>query len=236
MNWPRAPFHFQTQRLLHRKARLVLGAVVLAAHLPPIDPAEFSATVRHPYFPLAPGTTWTYLENSGGLTATNIVTVTRDTKLVMGVTCVVVRDTVSLKGRLAEETYNCFAQHKDGSVWHFAAASREISPGGRVSTEGSWEAGVKGAEPGVVMPAEPKPGKPYRQQYARNIAENMAQIVATNETVTVPAGTFTGCVKTKEWSMLEAGTGLKWYAPGVGLVKEIATAGDTVVLISITRE
>jgi hypothetical protein len=154
----------------------------------------------------------------------------------MGVKCVVVRDTVLIRGRVAEETDNWFAQHKDGSVWHFGAAAKQTSPGGRVSTEGSWEAGVKGAEPGMVMPGQPAPGKPYRQQYARNIAEDMGQIMATNETVTVPAGTFKNCVKTREWSMLEAGTELKWHAPGIGVVKEIATAGDSVVLISLTRE
>ena len=75
-----------------------------------------------------------------------------------------------------------------------------------MTTEGSWEAGINGAQPGIVMPGQPSPGPPYRQQYARNVAEDMAQIVATNETVTVSAGTFTGCLKTKEWSMLEAGT------------------------------
>src|SRR4030095_13343701 len=110
------------------------------------------------------------------------------------------------------------------------------SPGGKVSTEGSWEAGVKGAAAGIAMPAHPAPGKPYRQQVAHNAAEDIGQIVATNEPVTVPAGTFTGCVKTKEWSMLEAGTELKWYAKGIGIVKEIATAGDLVVLVSVTHE
>ena len=74
------------------------------------------------------------------------------------------------------------------------------------------------------MPGRPQPGKPYRQEYLYNVAENMAQIVATNETVTVTAGTFTGCVKTREWSMMEAGTELKWYARGVGVVKEVATS------------
>lgn len=215
---------------------VALLVFVLAAYNPQIIPGEFQATVDNPYYPLVPGTTWTYLEKSGGATSTNLITVTHDTKTVMGVTCVVVRDTVTRNGRLAEETFNWFAQHKDGSVWHFGAASRDISPGGRVSTEGSWEAGIKGAQPGIVMPARPAPGKPYQQQFAHNIAEDMAQIVATNETVTVTAGTFNGCVKTKDWSMLEAGTELKWYAKGIGVVKELATKGDSVVLISITHE
>ncbi len=197
---------------------------------------DFQTTVNNPYCPLVPGTTLTYVEKSGGATSTNAVTMTHDTKVIMGITCVVVRDTVMRNGRIAEETFIWFAQDKNGTVWHFGAAAKETSPGGRVSTDGSWEAGVKGAQPGIVMPAHPGPGKPYRQQYARNVAEDMAQIVATNETVTVPAGTFTGCLKTKEWSMLEAGTELKWYAKGVGVVKELATAGDLVVLVSVTHE
>src|SRR4029434_1077261 len=148
---------------------------------------------------------------------------------VMGVTCVVVHETVSRNHRLAEDDYKWVAQHQYGAVWCCGTAAREISPAGKVSTEGSWEAGVKSAQPGVLMPGRPQPGPPYRQEYLYNVAENKAQIVATNETVTVPAGTFAGCLKTKEWSMLEAGTELKWYAKGVGIVKEVATAGDLVV-------
>ena len=163
-------------------------------------------------------------------------TVTHDTKVVAGVTCVVVRDIVLRHGRVAEETFNWFAEDKDGAIWHYGSAAKETSPGGKVSTEGSWEAGINKAEPGVVMPAQAMPGKPFRQALAKNISEDMMQIVATNETVTVPAGTFTGCVKAKEWSLLEAGTELKWYAPGVGIVKEMATSGDSVVLISIQHE
>jgi hypothetical protein len=211
------------------------GAADKSYH-PLIAPADFQATVDNSFYPFVPGTTWKYLEKSGGATSTNTITVTHDTKVIVGVTCVVVHETVARNGRIAEEDYKWLAQHKDGTVWCFGTAAKETSPGGLVSTEGSWEAGVKGAQPGILMPGHPQPGKPYRQEYLYNVAENMAQIVATNETVTVPAGTFTGCVKTKEWSMLEAGTELKWYARGIGIVKEIATAGDLVVLVSVTHE
>ncbi len=203
---------------------------------PQIVPSEFQAKVDNPFYPFVPGTTWVYLEKSGGATSTNTITVTHDTKVIMGVTCVVVHETVARNRRIAEDDYKWVAQHRDGSVWCFGTAAKETSPGGLVSTEGSWEAGVKDAQPGILLPGQPQPGKPYRQEYLYNVAENMAQIVATNETVTVPAGTFTGCVKTKEWSMLEAGTELKWYANDVGVVKEISTAGDQVVLVFITRE
>jgi hypothetical protein len=206
------------------------------AYHPHIDPSNFQAKVNNPYYPLVPGTTLTYVETSGGEKTENKVTVTHDTKVIMGVTCVVVHDTVTKNGRLAEDTYDWLAQDKEGAVWYFGEATREISPGGKVSTEGSWEAGVKGGLPGILMPAHPKPGAPYRQEYGPGTAEDMGQIIALNESVTVPAGTFSDCVKTKEWSLLEGGHENKWYARGVGVVKESATGGDVAVLVSITHE
>ena len=212
-----------------------LGAADKSYH-PQIVPTDFQTTVDNPFCPFIPGMTLKYIEKSGGAVSTNTIMVTHDTKVIVGVTCVVIHETAARNGRIVEDDYKWVAQHKDGTVWCFGTSAREISPGGRVSTEGSWEAGVKDAQPGILMPGDPRPGKPYRQEYVYNIAENRAQIVATNETVTVPAGTFNGCVKTKEWSMLEAGTEIKWYARGIGVVKEIATAGDSVVLMSVTRE
>lgn len=209
--------------------------LVLAVYQPVIVPADFQARVDNPFYPLVPGTTLTYVEKSGGATSTNVITVTHDTKVILGVTCVVVHETVARNGRVAEDDYRWFAQHKGGTVWCFGTAVKETSPAGKVSTDGSWEAGVKGAQPGILMPGQPAPGQPYRQEYLHNVAENMAQIIATNETITVSARTYAGCVKTKEWSMLEAGTELKWYAKDVGVVKEISTSGDTVELVSITR-
>ena len=86
------------------------------------------------------------------------------------------------------------------------------------------------------MPAHPTPGAPYRQEYGVGVAEDMGQIVALGEVVTVPAGTYTDTVKTLDWSLLEAGNENKWYARGVGVVKEVATGGDVATLISVTRE
>jgi hypothetical protein len=206
------------------------------AYNPQIDPANFVETVDNPFNPLVPGTTFKYLEKGGGETSDNIIVVTHDTKMIMGVKCIVVHDTVLKNGRLAEDTWDWFAQDKQGNVWYFGEATREISPGGQVSTVGSWEAGVKGALPGIVMPSNPKPGEPYRQEYQLGVAEDMGQIAALDETVTVPAGTYTGCVRTKEWSMLEAGSEKKWYAKGVGFIKSQATDGELSVLVSMTHE
>jgi hypothetical protein len=202
---------------------------------PQIDPADFTHVITNPWFPLVPGTTATFLEKDLRETRENKITVTRDTKIVMGVRCVVVRDIVTLDGRIVEETYEWYAQDRQGAVWYFGEATREYKVGGRVSTLGSWEAGVNGALPGIAMPAQPRVGERYRQEYAANEAEDIGQIAALGETVTVPAGTFTGCVRTREWSMLESGTSKKWYARGVGLVRAESTDREVSTLLSITR-
>jgi hypothetical protein len=202
---------------------------------PQIVPANFQATVDNPYFPLVPGTTWRFIEKSKGETSENVVTVTRDTKEIMGVKCVVVHDVVLKKGRVAEDTYDWYAQDKQGAVWYFGEDTKEISPGGRINRAGSWVAGVNG-QPGVIMPADPQPGEPYRQEYSPNNAEDMGQVVAVNETVVVPYGKFTGCVKTKDWSLLEPGSENKWYAKGVGCIRAVGTDGDTEELVSVTHE
>ena len=202
---------------------------------PVIDAANFTGTVDNPYFPLTPGTTYKYVEKSGKDTAETEMTVTHDTRKIMGVACIVVHSVVTEKGKLAEETYDWFAQDKDGNVWYFGENTKEMH-GGKFSTEGSWEAGVGQNQPGMIMPAHPSPGKAaFRQEYSPGNAEDMAQIVAVKEPMTVPYGAFSDCVRTKEWSLLSAGSEKKWYARGVGCIKEISPEGDVNELISISK-
>ena len=202
---------------------------------PTIDPAKFTATVNNPYFPLKPGTTYTFLEKEGREERENKVEVTHDTKTVMGVKCVVVHDTVTEGGKLKEDTFDWYAQDKDGAVWYFGEATKEFKSGGRTSTAGSWEAGVNG-QPGIIMPAHPKPGEPYRQEYSPKNAEDMGQVVAIDEKVKVPAGDYSGCVKTKDWSLLESGHEHKWYAKGVGCVRAESSGGEIVTLVTVTKK
>ena len=207
-----------------------------APYRPHINPADFQTTVDNPYFPLVPGTVWKYIERTSTETLENEVTVTHNTKVIMGVRCVVVHDKVTQDGRLKEDTFDWYAQDKNGTVWYFGEATREYGPGRRVSTEGSWEGGVHGAQPGVIMMGHPRIDDSYRQEYLRGHAEDRGRVVALDESVIVPAGSYTGCVKTDEWSDLETGVENKWYARGVGVVKEVSETGDEVTLVSITRE
>lgn len=202
---------------------------------PAIDPSNFSHVVNNPYFPLVPGTTTIFEERNGDDVLDRRVTVTHDTKVVMRVKCVVVRDLITIKGEVQEDTYDWFAQDKQGTVWYFGEDTREFKGRGRVSTEGSWEAGVNG-QPGIIMPAHPAAGAPYREEYSPNVAEDMGQVVAVNESVTVPFGSFTGCVRTKEWSMLESGTEKKWYAKGIGEIRIESARGEVMSLISVKKE
>jgi hypothetical protein len=206
-----------------------------ADYHPEINAAEFQSSADNRFYPLVPGTVLRYTENDRGEVSEVEVTVTPETKMIMGVKCVVVHDVVKKYGKVAEDTWDWLARQKDGTVWYFGEDTKEISPGGLVSTLGSWEAGVDRGQPGILMPGQPQPGEPYRQEYGPGAAEDMGQVIALNETVTVPAGTFTGCVKTKEWSLLESGHEYKWYAPNVGLIKEEATGGAVMTLQSITQ-
>ena len=85
------------------------------------------------------------------------------------------------------------------------------------------------------MHARPAPGEPHYQEYSRGNAEDMGQIVAVGDPVTVPYGSFAGCVRTKEWSLLESGWDKKWYAKGVGFVRSESSSKETAVLVSVTR-
>jgi hypothetical protein len=135
----------------------------------------------------------------------------------MGVECVVVNDKAWENGKLIERTYDWHAQDKEGNVWYFGEDTKEYENGKVVSTKGSWEAGVDGAKPGIIMQAHPKVGQSYRQEYYKGEAEDMAKVINLNESVTVPYGSFDHVLVTKEWTPLEPSYAEhKYYAPGVG--------------------
>jgi hypothetical protein len=148
--------------------------------------------------------------------------VTSDTKTILGVTCVVVRDTVTVNDELEEDTLDWYAQDKQGNVWYFGENAKQYAGGLIVGIEGSWEAGVNGAQPGIVMKANPAVEDIYRQEFAPGEAEDMAEVLSLSETVTVPFGSYTNCIKTREFSALEPDVSEhKFYADDVGFIKSI---------------
>ncbi len=204
-----------------------------------IDPASFVSKIDNPYYPLLPGTTFIYEgKTEDGLEHTE-TTVSNETKEILGVTCIVVKDSVTVDGQLAEETFDWYAQDKDGNVWYFGEDSKEYENGEVVSTKGSWEAGVDGAQPGIIMKANPQIGESYRQEYYRGEAEDMADVISLTESASVPFGSFDNLLVTKEWTPLEPDiVANKYYKNGVGLILEESVKGGSgrVELIDIVTE
>jgi hypothetical protein len=200
-----------------------ISPVTDAPYRPRIEAREFVSVIDHPFLPLRPGARFVYEGATEKGRERIEVTVTDQTREVMGVACVVVRDTVWANGELIEDTFDWYAQDRQGNVWYFGEDTKEYQHGVLVSSEGSWEAGVDGAQPGLVMKAQPDRRDSYRQEYYAGHAEDMAQVVALGRRVSVPAGSFAGCLKILEWTPLEPGAAeYKYYAPNVGLVLETA--------------
>jgi hypothetical protein len=196
----------------------------------PIDPANFVDAVTNPYMPLLPGTTYVYKGVQDGKPAKNLTTVTHQTKVLMGVATTQVHDRVYLKGKLIEETLDWYAQDKDGNVWYFGEDSKDIENGQVVSTEGSWQAGVNGARPGIVMKAHPKVGDYYRQEFAGKVAADRAKVISVNTSADVPFGAFGHVLQTREFTELEPGVvEQKFYARGIGFVRSVMVKGGTEV-------
>jgi len=186
---------------------------------PIINPADFSTTINNQYMSLVPGTTFRYQATTpDGVEDTEVV-VTTDIKTIIGVTCVVVRDTVKLDGSLIEDTFDWYAQDTTGNVWYFGEDSKQYENGVQVGMEGSWESGIGGAKPGIVMEAHPAVGDKYRNEYKKGVAEDWSDVVALNQSAVVPYDSFTNCLKTHDYTPLESDANEnKYYAPGVGMV------------------
>jgi hypothetical protein len=192
-----------------------------------IDPMDFVAVVDNPYYPLTPGTALVYKGVRDGQSQVDRVTVTDHAKTILGVAVTVVHDVAKHKGRLLEKTWDWFAQDVDGNVWYFGENTKSYDAQGHVeSTEGSWEAGVDGAEAGIIMEANPQPADGYRQEYYRGHAEDQAWVLSVTGSLSVPYGRLHRVVRTMEWTPLEPDVvDQKHYAPGIGIVYEVAVAG-----------
>jgi hypothetical protein len=222
---------------------LGLGASALAGTVPrtaaPPNPADFTAHVDNPWFPLEPGTTYVFTGVRDGKASRDVVTVTHQVKLIEGVPCVVVKDRLYLNGRLHERTTDWYTQDTQGNVWYYGESTAELDRNGHVtSTEGSWQAGVDGAVPGIFMPAHPKVGQAFRQEYYKGHAEDHFRILSLRATVSVPYVSSKRGLLTKEWTPLEpAVIDHKVYVRGIGVVREETVKGgqERAELVSVRK-
>ena len=205
-----------------------------------LDPADFTTRITNPYWPMRPGSRWVYRETGpDGTRQRVVVTVTRRTRRITnGVTARVVRDVVTERGEPVEVTDDWYAQDRAGNVWYLGEATTEYEDGRPVSTEGSFEAGVDGAQAGVIMPARPRRGLRYRQEHYPGHAEDRARVVSLREQVEVPFGHFRRVLMTRDENPLEPKVlEFKFYARGIGPVLAIGVSGgsDREELVSFRR-
>ena len=195
------------------------GASTGSEYNPRISPGDFTNKITNPYWPLKPGTKWTFTGTKDGAPQHVEVTVTNEHKRILGVDCVVVRDIVTVNSTLAEKTADWYAQDRKGSIWYFGEDTKEYKNGVVSSTFGTWEAGVDNAKAGIVIEANPKPGGYYRQEYRPGLAEDKAKVLTVNDTEKVPMGTFKSVIVTKDIDPLNPDkVEHKWYAKGIGPV------------------
>jgi hypothetical protein len=195
-----------------------------------LDPADFTTRIDNPYWPMRKGSRWVYREtDSEGARQRVVVTVTRRTKLIAnGVRARIVRDVVTEKGVPVEVTDDYYAQDRAGNIWYLGEATTEYEDGKPTSTEGSFEAGVDGAQAGIIMPAKPRVGLAYREEYYAGHAEDKARIVSLREQAEVPFGHFTRALMTRNTNPLEPKSlEFKFYARGVGPVLAIGVSGGS---------
>jgi hypothetical protein len=193
-----------------------------------LDPKTFTTRIDNPYWPMDPGTRWTYREtDQEGARLEVVVTVSDQTeRIANGVTARIVRDTVTEDGEIVEDTFDWYAQDKGGNIWYLGENTAEFEKGKLVTKEGSFEAGVDGALPGIIMPSDPKDGMQYRQEYYKGKAEDNGEVLSTDEMAQSPFGHFDNALLTKDTISIEPNVlEYKLYAKGIGPVLTLGVSG-----------
>jgi hypothetical protein len=198
-----------------------------AAYAPTIDSANFSANIDSRYLSLPVGRKLIYEGRSDeGVERVEIVAL-NETKTIMGVETRVVLDRAWVDGVIVEETRDYFAQDKDGNVWYFGENVDNYADGTLKDHGGSWIAGVDGAQPGIVVKAQPTVGEKYRQEYYVGEAEDVGEVLSITESVTVRGRQYSNCLKTLDTSLIEKGLREhKYYCPEVNAVVLVIDLAD----------
>lgn len=202
---------------------------------PQIAPSEFSTTIDNTYFPLSPGTTLVYERQTPDGLEHDEFNILGETATIGGFTVRTIHDVVTIDGEPHEDTIDWFAQRANGDVWYFGEIAKNFEDGLLDNLNGSWRTGKNGAKPGILMLATPHIGDVYRQEFSPTVAEDIAEVIAFEQTVTVPAGTFRHCLETEESTPISPNdVTFKFYAPGIGTVLEVDEGtGERVELVEI---
>jgi len=197
-------------------------------YAPVLDPAHFVSVIDNPYFPLPVGRKLVYTGTKDGQSQTDTVTVTDQTKVILGITTRVVHDVATHDGTVLEKTFDYYAQDDLGNVWYLGEDTTHFLPNGKADTSGSFIAGVGGAQPGIIMEANPQIPDAYRQECFAGEAEDTAWVVATRGSTKVAYGDLHHVLTSLESTRVEPGAyDEKIYGLGIGIVRERALTGTS---------
>ena len=176
-------------------------------------------TIDNEFFPLTPGTTLVLEGTEDGELINVTIDVTSDTEPVGTVNTVVVTETETIDGELAEISRNYYAQSDTGAVCYFGEAVDNYEDGVVANNDGSWRADDAGNAPGIIMPATPAVGDIYNNEAAPGVAEDMSEIIALGEAISTTGGDFTDTVSAEDCNPLDREEPeLKVYAIDTGIV------------------
>ncbi|MBC8109162.1 MAG: hypothetical protein H7Z14_21425 [Anaerolineae bacterium] len=182
-----------------------------------VKKSDLAPTGNNRWLAIQPGRALKLRDGDDSLT----VTILPETTTVDGVEVGVLEEREIKNGQLHEVARNYFATDRNtGDVYYFGEDVDNYKDGKIVNHNSAWRAGQRGARFGLMIPGRPKLGDKYYQEIAPKVAMDRVEIVSTDETLETPAGTFKHCVHVKETTPLEADVSHKWYAPGVGVVKD----------------
>jgi hypothetical protein len=207
-----------------------------------LDAADFSATIDNRQWPMTVGSRWVYrvTDMADGSTRRQVITVTHKTKVIAdGIRARVVSDVVRDHGRPIEITEDWYAQDRHGNIWYFGEHTTAYDKRGKPTDNGTWQAGVNGALPGIALPAKPCVALTYREEYAKGVAEDQSRVLALDAQAQVRAGHYRHALLTEDFSPIEPDVSeLKFYAKGSGqavLAIDVSGGTDREELIKYTR-
>jgi hypothetical protein len=207
-------------------------------YAPVLDPANFVTVIDNPYFPLPVGRKLVYRGTKDGQSQIDTVTVTDQTRVILGITTTVVNDVATHNGTVLEKTFDFYAQDNQSNVWYLGEDTTAFLPNGKADTSGSFVAGVDGAQPGIIMEANPQIPDAYRQECFAGEAEDTAWVVANSGSLKIPYGNVHNILTTLEATRIEPGAyDQKVYGPGIGIISEQALTGpnEYAQLVSVSE-
>lgn len=197
-----------------------------ADYYPRVNAKDFGAALDNPYFTLKPKTTYLYERETAEGTERTAIWLTDEMRVFMGVTARGVIQRTYLDNLLKEEAKDWYAQDRSENVWRFGRNVEKIGLEQEPSRNGSWEAGANDAQPGLIMKGNPQAGNTYREGYREGLVEDMGEVIAVEQEVTVPLGTYTQCIKTRNWSAIDQQRNdYSLYCRDVGFLAQIHATG-----------